>query len=105
DRRKDEFLALLAHELRNPLAPIRYALAANKKGGRTPELQKRGEEIIERQVMHMSRLLDDLLDISRITRSTLELKKNPTELTFVVGSAIETSRPIIEAKQHILSLD
>jgi PAS domain S-box-containing protein len=68
DRRKDEFLALLAHELRNPLAPIRYALAANKKEGRAPEQQKRAEEVIERQVTHMSRLLDDLLDVSRITR-------------------------------------
>jgi signal transduction histidine kinase len=93
DRRKDEFLALLAHELRNPLAPIRYTLAANRKSGRTPEQRKRAEEIIERQVTHMSRLLDDLLDVSRITRSTLELKMNPTELTLVVGSAIETARP------------
>ena len=105
DRRKDEFLALLAHELRNPLAPIRYTLAANKKPGRTAEQQKRAEEIIERQVSHMSRLLEDLLDVSRITRSTLELKKNPTELTSIVGSAIETARPILEAKHHTLSLD
>jgi two-component system, chemotaxis family, CheB/CheR fusion protein len=105
DRRKDEFLALLAHELRNPLAPIRYALAANKKPGRTPEQLKRSEEIMERQIIHMSRLLDDLLDVARITRSTLELKKAPTELTFVVGSAIDTVRPILEAKRHTLSLD
>jgi PAS domain S-box-containing protein len=105
DRRKDEFLALLAHELRNPLAPIRYALAGNKKAGRTPEQRKRAEDIIERQVTHMSRLLDDLLDISRITRGTLELKKNPTELTLAVGTAIETARPILDAKNHTLSLD
>jgi PAS domain S-box-containing protein len=105
DRRKDEFLALLAHELRNPLAPIRYALAANRKPGKTPEQQKRAEEIIERQITHMSRLLDDLLDVSRITRSTLELKKSPTELTTVIGSAIETARPILDTKQHNLSLD
>jgi PAS domain S-box-containing protein len=105
DRRKNEFLALLAHELRNPLAPIRYALAANKKPGRTPGQVKRSEEIMERQVAHMSRLLDDLLDVSRITRSTLELKKIPTELTFVVGSAIDAARPILEAKNHTLSLD
>jgi PAS domain S-box-containing protein len=105
DRRKDEFLALLAHELRNPLAPIRYALAANRKNGRTAEQRKRGEEIIERQVTHMSRLLDDLLDVSRITRSTLELKMNPTELTLVVGSAIETARPIMDTKHHSLSVD
>jgi PAS domain S-box-containing protein len=105
DRRKDEFLALLAHELRNPLAPIRYALAANRKEGRTPEQQKRAEEVIERQVTHMSRLLDDLLDVSRITRGTLELKKTPTELTLVVGSAIETARPILDSKHHTLALD
>src|SRR3984957_3053340 len=105
DRRKDEFLALLAHELRNPLAPIRYALASNKKPGKTPEQQKRAEEIIERQVTHMSRLLDDLLDVSRITRSTLELKKNSTELTTVIGSAIETARPILDTNRHNLSLD
>ena len=105
DRRKDEFLALLAHELRNPLAPIRYALAGNKKAGRTPEQQKRAEGIIERQVTHMSRLLDDLLDISRITRGTLELKKSPTELTLAVGTAIETARPVLDAKRHTLSLD
>jgi PAS domain S-box-containing protein len=105
DRRKDEFLALLAHELRNPLAPIRYALAANRKSGRTPEQRKRAEEIIERQVTHMSCLLDDLLDVSRITRNSLELKKNPTELTLVVGSAIETARPMLDTKRHTLSVD
>ena len=105
DRRKDEFLALLAHELRNPLAPIRYALAANKKPGRTPEQCRRAEEIIERQVTHMSRLLDDLLDISRITRGALELKKTRTELTSVVGAAIETARPILDEKHHRLLLD
>ncbi len=105
DRRKDEFLALLAHELRNPLAPIRYALAANKKQGRTADQQRRAEEVIERQVTHMSRLLDDLLDVSRITRGTLELKKSPTELTLVVGSAIETARPVLDAKHHALALD
>jgi PAS domain S-box-containing protein len=105
DRRKDEFLALLAHELRNPLAPIRYALAGNKKAGGTSEQRKRAEEIIERQVTHMSRLLDDLLDISRISRGTLELKKSPTDLTLAVGAAIETARPVLDAKHHTLSLD
>jgi signal transduction histidine kinase/ActR/RegA family two-component response regulator len=105
DRRKDEFLALLAHELRNPLAPIRYSLAANRKSGRTPEQQHRAEEVIERQVAHMSRLLDDLLDVSRITRSALQLKKHPTEIGFVIGAAIETARPTLEAKHHTLSLD
>jgi PAS domain S-box-containing protein len=105
DRRKDEFLALLAHELRNPLAPIRYALATTKKSGRTLEQQKRAEEIIERQVTHMSHLLDDLLDVSRITHGTLELKRSPTELTSVLGAAIEAARPILDAKHHTFSLD
>jgi PAS domain S-box-containing protein len=105
DRRKDEFLALLAHELRNPLAPIRYALAANRKPGRTPEQRKQAEEIIERQVTHMSRLLEDLLDVSRITRGTLELKKTRTELTSVIGAAIETARPLLDAKHHSLALN
>jgi PAS domain S-box-containing protein len=105
DRRKDEFLALLAHELRNPLAPIRYALAAAKKPGRTREQQRRAEEIIERQIAHMSRLLDDLLDISRITHGTLALQRSRAELTLVIGAALETARPMIEAKHHTLSLD
>ncbi|MGA2397008.1 MAG: PAS domain S-box protein [Steroidobacteraceae bacterium] len=105
DRRKDEFMALLAHELRNPLAPIRYALATARKSDRTAEQQRRAEEIIERQVAHMSRLLDDLLDVSRITRGMLELKRADTELTVVLGTAIEAARPILDAKGHDLSLD
>jgi len=105
DRRKDEFLALLAHELRNPLAPIRYALATSRKAGRTLEQQKRAEEVIERQVAHMSRLLDDLLDVSRVTHGTLQLKKSRTELTLVLGAAIEAARPILDSKHHTLSLD
>jgi PAS domain S-box-containing protein len=105
DRRKDEFLALLAHELRNPLAPIRYALAANKRSGRTPEQRQQAEEIIERQVTHMSHLLDDLLDVSRITRGTLELKKAPIELSSVIAAAVETARPILNAKHHALAVD
>jgi PAS domain S-box-containing protein len=80
DCRKDEFLALLAHELRNPLALIPYALAANKKPERTPEQLKQAEEIIEWQISHMSRLLDDLVDVSHIARGKLELKKSSTEL-------------------------
>jgi len=105
DQRKDEFLALLAHELRNPLAPIRYALTANRRAVRTPEQRRRTDDIIERQVTHMNRLLEDLLDVSRITRGKLELKKEPTELTSVLAAAIETARPLLDSKQHRLSLD
>src|SRR6202167_379316 len=105
DQRKNEFLALLAHELRNPLAPIRYAVALGKRLGRTPEQQQRADEIIERQVEHMSRLLDDLLDVSRITRGAIELKKSRVELTSVVASAIEAVRPLLDTKRHSLTLD
>jgi len=105
DRQKDEFLAMLAHELRNPLAPIRYALAAAKKSGGMPELQARAGEVIERQVTHMTRLLDDLLDVSRITRGRLELQKRPTELTAVLADAIEAVRPAVDAKRHEISIE
>src|SRR5207302_317148 len=105
DRRKDEFLAVLAHELRNPLAPVRYALAMSKKVGRTGEQQKRAEEIIDRQVEHMSRLLDDLLDVSRITRGKLELRKSWIELASIITAAVETARPVLDAKPHALSLE
>jgi PAS domain S-box-containing protein len=105
DRHKDEFLAMLAHELRNPLAPIRYALAAAKKGRGTPELQARTAEVIERQVAHMSRLLDDLLDVARISRGRLELQKTPTELATVLAHAIEAVRPLLDSKRHELSVE
>ena len=105
DRRKDEFLAVLAHELRNPLAPIRYALATAKKSAQSGAQRRRAEEVVERQVAHMSRLLDDLLDISRITRGMLELKKSHVELHQVIAAAVETARPLIDSKHHRLSLD
>jgi PAS domain S-box-containing protein len=105
NQRKDEFMALLAHELRNPLAPIRYALAASRKEGSTPEQRARSQEIIERQVIHMSRLLDDLLNVARITRGTLELRLATLEFTTVLGTAIEAARPFLDAKQHNLSVE
>jgi PAS domain S-box-containing protein len=105
DRRKDEFLALLAHELRNPLAPVRYALATIRKPGLTLEQRGRANEIIERQVVHMSHLLDDLLDVSRITRGAIVLKKVRTELAPVIEAAIDAARPVIDARQHSLALD
>ena len=105
DRRKDEFLALLAHELRNPLAPVRYALAAMRKPGFTTEQRAHTNEVIERQVVHMARLLDDLLDVSRITRGSIELKKSSTELAPIIASAIDAARPTIDGKGHELSVD
>jgi PAS domain S-box-containing protein len=105
NQRKDEFMALLAHELRNPLAPIRYALAASRKHGASAEQRERSQEIIERQVTHMSRLLDDLLNVARITRGTLELRITTLEFTTVLGTAIEAARPFLDAKQHSLSVE
>jgi PAS domain S-box-containing protein len=105
DRRKDEFLATLAHELRNPLAPIRQA-ALISKAPEASEAQKRwSHDVISRQVQHMSLLLDDLLDVSRVTRGTLELRSQMTELAAVVDAALETARPIIDAKRHRFSIE
>ena len=105
DRRKDEFLATLAHELRNPLAPIRQAAIISQSSSATPEQKNWSHEVIARQVRHMSLLLDDLLDISRITRGTLELRKQRTELAAIVESAVETARPAIDAKRHRLIVE
>jgi PAS domain S-box-containing protein len=104
DRRKNQFLATLAHELRNPLAPIRNAIQVLLlKGQPDPDL-KWGREVIDRQVRHMARLLDDLLDVSRITHNKLELRKERIELSAVVQSAIETSRPLIDSSGQQLTV-
>ena len=102
DRRKDEFLAVLAHELRNPLAPIRYAVAMAKKEGRDEAERLQAQAIIERQVKHMSRLLDDLLDVSRITRGKLVLRRSSVDLAAVVAAAQEPARPLMEERRHTL---
>jgi PAS domain S-box-containing protein len=104
DRRKDEFLATLAHELRNPLAPIRNAVRILDSDVADERQRKWGREVIARQVHRMSLLLDDLLDVSRITRGQLELKKDYVDLKSVVGVAVETARPLMDAKQHQLSV-
>jgi PAS domain S-box-containing protein len=105
DRRKDEFLATLAHELRNPLAPIRYAVKVlDLKGPGTAE-QRWAVELIERQAQHMARLIDDLLDINRITRNTLELRKESLELSAVIATAVETVRPLIDRDGHKLTIN
>ncbi|HEY2037009.1 MAG TPA: ATP-binding protein, partial [Steroidobacteraceae bacterium] len=102
DRRKDEFLAVLAHELRNPLAPIRYAVAMARKEGRDEAERAQAQAIIERQVKHMSRLLDDLLDVSRITRGKLLLRRSAVDLASVVAAAQEPARPLLEERRHTL---
>jgi PAS domain S-box-containing protein len=104
DRRKDEFLATLAHELRNPLAPVRSAVQVLRlKGPDEPELRW-GRDVIDRQVDHLTRLIDDLMDISRITRNKLELRKQRVELAEVIRGAVESSRPAIEQCGHDLTV-
>jgi len=105
DRRKDEFLATLAHELRNPLAPIRQAAKVARAPAATESQVRWAHDVIERQVQNMARLLDDLLDVSRITRGTMEIRKELVELQAVVDAAIEIARPAIEARQHALSVE
>jgi PAS domain S-box-containing protein len=100
DRRKDEFLAVLAHELRNPLAPIRSGVAALRLALPDDATLRHVGAIIERQVRQMSRLLDDLLDVSRITHNKLELRLEPLVLQAVIESALETSRPLVEAARQ-----
>ncbi|HJT77788.1 MAG TPA: PAS domain S-box protein, partial [Gemmataceae bacterium] len=102
DRRKDEFLATLAHELRNPLAPMRNALQVIQLAGGDAAAVGQAREMMERQMRHMVRLVDDLLDVSRITRGKLELRKQRVDLAAVVRTAVETSRPLIEAAGHEL---
>ncbi len=105
DRRKDEFLATLSHELRNPLAPIRQAVGVIRAPAANPSQIHWSVTVIERQVQNMARLLDDLLDVSRITRGTLEIRKVPVRLRAVLDAAVELARPGIEAKQHVLTVD
>ncbi|HET9576465.1 MAG TPA: ATP-binding protein [Usitatibacter sp.] len=104
DRRKDEFLATLAHELRNPLAPLRNALEILRIAGNDPERAARAREMMERQLNQMVRLVDDLLDVSRITTGKLAVRKTVVELQGVVRDALETVRPFIESRQHTLEL-
>jgi PAS domain S-box-containing protein len=105
DRRKDEFLATLAHELRNPLAPIRQAAMISKSEGATDAQKRWSHDVISRQVHHMSLLLDDLLDVSRITRGILELRLETALLAEIIEAAVETARPLIDSKHHTLTID
>jgi PAS domain S-box-containing protein len=104
DRRKDEFLATLAHELRNPLAPLRNGLQIMRLAGDDRGTIDEARSLMERQVTHMVRLIDDLMDVSRITRGKLELRRERVELAAVVRAAVDTSRPLIHSAGHELSV-
>ncbi len=104
DRRKDEFLAMLAHELRNPLAPILNAAHALRLVGPADANQQWAREVIERQTRHLARLVDDLLDVSRITRGKVTLARELLDLSTIINRAVETSRPLIDERRHKLTV-
>jgi signal transduction histidine kinase len=104
DRQKDRFLAVLAHELRNPLAPIRTAMEVLRRPGLRSEKATWCHDIIDRQVRQMSHLLDDLLDLSRLSRGQLRLQKQTLDVAHVLEQALETAGPWITAAGHALSV-
>ncbi|MEO6271275.1 MAG: ATP-binding protein [Lautropia sp.] len=104
DRRKDEFLAMLAHELRNPLAPILTAAQLLKARPDAQTLVTRTADIIGRQALHMSQIVDDLLDVSRVTRGLVSLQKTAVEIGTIVSAALDQARPLIEARRHHLAV-
>ncbi len=104
DQRKDEFLAMLAHELRNPLAPLRNGLQILRLSSDDKETVEEISLMMERQLAQMVHLVDDLLDVSRISRGKLELRKQRIELSSIVNNAVETSRPLIDACGHELTI-
>ena len=104
DRRKDEFLAMLAHELRNPLAPIVNCLQLLKVGSLEPAMAQRTRDVMERQVQQLVRLVDDLLDVSRVVRGKIELAPEPLELAAVIARAVETAQPFLDARRHRLEI-
>jgi PAS domain S-box-containing protein len=105
DRRKDEFLAILAHELRNPLAPLRNAVEILRQPGLAPAQAEWARDVMTRQISHMTRLIDDLIDVSRVTRGTIELKRERTDVQSIVQRALETSLPLIDAGGLVLDVD
>jgi signal transduction histidine kinase/CheY-like chemotaxis protein len=105
DRRKDEFLALLSHELRNPLAPLRTGLELLQRGGHNPEKVDRIHAVMRRQLSHLVRLVDDLLDLSRITTSKIELQRTSIDLRVAIEAAIDLSKPLIDQQLHKLLVE
>src|SRR5215510_7740596 len=105
DRHKDEFLAILAHELRNPLAPIRNAIEIMQRFEMENPKLKWSRDVIDRQAMHLTRLVDDLLDISRITRGTIRLAQEPVRSETIIARAVEALQPMIAEHRHELSID
>jgi signal transduction histidine kinase/ActR/RegA family two-component response regulator len=105
DRRKDEFLAILSHELRNPLAPITTGLELLRRPSNSPELVGSIHLMMSRQVSHLTRLVNDLLDLSRITRGTVELQRATLELRVVIEAAIDLARPLIDQRGHDLIVE
>ncbi len=105
ERRKDEFLATLAHELRNPLAPIRTGIHILRTRELPPSDSKRLLEMMDRQMAHTVRLLDDLLDVSRISRGRLELRREPVDLAHVIKEALETCGPLLETREHHVAIN
>jgi PAS domain S-box-containing protein len=105
DRRKNEFLATLAHELRNPLAPMSNMLEVLKRSNGDADILKRAHDTIERQLAQMVRLVDDLLDLNRITHDRLELRRSEVELSSVIQQAVEVARPLIDEAGHKLTID
>jgi PAS domain S-box-containing protein len=104
DRRKDEFIATLAHELRNPLAPIRNVVSLLQRQGSLDPNVRRARDVVSRQIDHLTRLIDDLLDVSRITSDKLELRKERVNLAEVINLAVESSHPLIDEHRHKLSI-
>ena len=105
NRRKDEFLAMLSHELRNPLAPIRNAVELMRRVGSTEQRLVMSRDVIDRQVTQLTRLVDELLDVSRISQGKIVLKKEPIELAKIIAHSVETMRPMIDQREQRLSIE
>jgi len=104
-KRKDEFLAMLSHELRNPLAPIRNAVELMRRVGSSEPRLTMARDVIDRQVTQLARLVDELLDVSRISQGKIVLRKEPVELTKIVAHAVETARPMVDVHEQRLSVE